>query len=63
MQPEYHKGCEIVWVPNRLTNVLESRDNQGIQPNNEGTNTLYEYKWCDNVDEVKHMRHNQPQWN
>ena len=59
MQPEYHKGHEIVWVPNRLTNVLESRDNQGIQPNDEGTNTLYESQLCDNVVEFEHMRHNQ----
>ena len=39
----------------RLTNVLESCDNQGIRPNNEGTNTMYESQWCDDVAEVKHM--------
>ena len=42
----------------RLTNVLESGDNQGIQPNNEWTNTLYESQWCDDVVEVEHVRHN-----
>ena len=44
---------------NRLTNVLELGENQGLRPNNEGTNTLYEYQRCDNVVEVEHMRHNQ----
>ena len=43
----------------RLTNVLESGDSRGLQPNNERTNTLYESQWCDDVAEVQHMRHNQ----
>ena len=43
----------------RLTNVLESGDNQGLQPNNKGTNTMYESQWCDYVAEVEHVRHNQ----
>ena len=41
---------------NKLTNVLESCDNQGIWPNNEGTNTLYESQWYDNVVEEEHVR-------
>ena len=44
---------------NRITNVLESGDNQGLQSNNAETNTLYESQQCDDVDEIKHMRHNQ----
>ena len=43
----------------RLTNVLDSGDNRGLRPNNERTNTLYEYQRCDDVAEVDHVRHNQ----
>ena len=42
----------------RLTNVLELGDNKGIRTNNEHTNTLYKSQWCDDVAEVKHVRHN-----
>ena len=46
---------------NRLTNVLESGDNWGIQPNTTQTNTLYEYQRCDDVAEVEHVRYNHPE--
>ena len=41
---------------NRLTNVLQSGDNWGLRPNNEGTNTLYESQQCDDGVEVEHVR-------
>ena len=43
---------------NRLINVLESGDIQGLRPNTTWTITPYEYQWCDDVDGVKHMRNN-----
>ena len=46
---------------NRLTNVLDSGENQGLRLNNEWTNTLYGSQCYDDVAEVDHMRHNQPE--
>ena len=45
---------------NRLINVLESGEIRGLQPNTAWTNTLYESQWCDDVAEVKDVRHNHP---
>ena len=50
----------LSWSPNRLTNVLESCDNQGLLSNNAWKNTLYKYQRCDDVVEVEHMRHSHP---
>ena len=48
---------------NRLTNMLESSDNQGLRLNIVRTNTLYESQRCDNVVEVEHVRHKHPERN
>ena len=55
------RDMELYGSHSRLTNVLESSDNQGLRPNNERTNTLYECQSCDDVVEVEHMRHNHPE--
>ena len=44
---------------NRLTNMLDSSENWGIIPKNEGTNVMYKSQWYDDGVEVEHMRHNQ----
>ena len=58
--PEIARDMKMYGSQNRLTNVLDSSDNQGLQPNNEGTNTLYESQQCDDRFEVEHVRHKQP---
>ena len=61
--PEITRNMELYGCRSRITNVLESRDNQGLQPNNEWTNTMYESQWCNDVAEFEHMRHNHPERN
>ena len=46
---------------NRLTNVLESGENQGLQPNTARTKTLDGSEWCNDVAEVEHVIHNHPE--
>ena len=46
---------------NRLINVLESGDIQGLIPNITWTNTLYESQRCDDVVGFKHVRNNHPE--
>ena len=60
---EITRDVKLYGSHNRLTNMLESGDNWGIRPNNVRTNTLYGSQWCDDVAEVKHVRHNQPKRN
>ena len=59
--PEITRDMNLPGSLNRLTKVLESGDNRGLQPNTMQTNTLYEYQRCDEVAKVKHMRHNHPE--
>ena len=56
--PEITRDMNLFGSHNRLTNVLESGDNRGLQSNNARTNTLYKSQWCYDVAEVKHVRHN-----
>ena len=59
--PKITRDMNLSGSLNRLTNVLDSGDNQGIRPNTTWTNTLYESQWCDDVAEVEHVRHNHPE--
>ena len=47
--------------PNRLINVIDLGDIQGLRPNIAWTITLYESQWCDDVAIVEHVRHNHPE--
>ena len=61
--PKITRDMKLYGSQNRIMNVLESGDNWGLRPNNEGTNTLYKSQQCDNVAKMKLMRHNKPKRN